>query len=94
MLGQVRAEFEALSETGRETLAAPPPPERIPVAILVAPDPANAEIAAFDNALRADYKRLYPKARFSEVEGGHEIPLERPEAVAEALRAVLAAGAR
>jgi pimeloyl-ACP methyl ester carboxylesterase len=90
MVGQVRGEFDALPETGREVLAAPPPAKKLPIVILVAPDKSGTALAAFDNAKRADYARLYPGADFREVAGGHSVPNENPKAVVDAIRKVLA----
>jgi pimeloyl-ACP methyl ester carboxylesterase len=90
MFGPVRSEFDALPQTGREVLSAPPPPRKLPIVILVAPDRSGSEMAAFDNAKRADYARLYPGADYREVEGGHRIPSENPKAVIDAIRKVLA----
>lgn len=89
MFGQIRAEFDALPETGRQVLAAPALPEGLPTVILVAPNRSGGSIAAFDNAMREDFGRLYPAARLAVVTGGHNIPLENPSAILDAIRAVL-----
>lgn len=83
-------ELDAITETGQQVLAAPPLPAKMPVVILVAPDPAETEAARFDNAKRRDYARLYPNADWRAVESGHSIQADRPELVIEAIREVLA----
>ena len=57
-----KAEFEALIETGREVLAAPPLSTKVPVVIVIAPDTSGGAIADFDNAKRRDFARLYSGA--------------------------------
>lgn len=90
LFGPVREEFDGLPETGREVLAAPALSTGLPIVILVAPDRSGSVTAAFDNAKRRDYARLYPTADFREVDGGHDIPTENPAAVIDAVRHVLA----
>ena len=92
--GPVATEFGAIVETGRQVLAAPPLPADLPVVILIATDRSGTDIARFDNAKRADFAQLYPHARVREVEGGHNVPIERPQAVIQAIRDVLAAARR
>jgi len=89
--GPAKAEFEALGETGRQTLAAPPLPESLPIRILTARDKSSGSIAAFDNAKRDDFARLYPQAILTSIDCGHNIQAERPEIVIEAIRDVVAA---
>jgi len=92
--GAARAEFESLNDTGRAVLAAPPVPPDIPVAILAAPERSGTPMADYDNARRADLARLYPQAMFIELDCGHFIPQERPEAVIDAIRTVIASARR
>jgi len=92
--GPFREEFDALVPTGHQVLSAPPLPRTVPVEILVAPDKAGTAMAAFDNAKRQDFANLYPYARMEAVEGGHQIPREKPEAVVAAIRRVLSAPKR
>ena len=89
LLGPARKEFGALVETGQEVLAAPKLPSGIPVVILVAPNKATTPIARFDNAKRTDFANLYPSAAIREVDGGHNIQLERPQVVIQAIREVI-----
>ncbi len=89
LFGPARAEFDALAETGRAVRAAPALPMDMPVVILVAPDRSGTPIAAFDNAKRDDFRKLYPNALFREVDGGHRIPTEHPREVASAIREVI-----
>jgi pimeloyl-ACP methyl ester carboxylesterase len=94
LTGESKAEFEALSETGREVLSAPPVRADLPIAILIAPDPSGSDVAAFDNSKRADFARLYPSAALHAVDGGHDLPQTNPQAVIDAIRDVLGAYAR
>jgi pimeloyl-ACP methyl ester carboxylesterase len=94
LFGPIRAEFDALTETGREVLAAPPLSGGIPAIVLVAPDRSTGAMSAFDNAKRQDYRRLYPSADFREIDGGHNIPAENPQAVVDAIRDVLLRASR
>lgn len=89
LLGPARAEFDALAETGQAVLAAPKLPAEMPVVILVAPSKAKTPIAIFDNAKHADFANLYPHAIIREVDSGHNIQIERPQIVAEAIREVI-----
>lgn len=89
MVGPAGAEFAALAQTGQQVLAAPALRKNIPTVILVAPDRSGTPIAAFDNAKRANFAKLYPAATLREVEGGHHLAVERPEVVIEAIRQVL-----
>lgn len=86
----MKREFDALTETGRQVLAMPPLPSNIPAMILTAPDRSESHSAAFNNAKRADFAQLYPHAEYREIDCGHDIPVERPDAVADAIRIVLA----
>jgi pimeloyl-ACP methyl ester carboxylesterase len=88
--GPQKAEFDALAETGREVLASPPLAVGLPAVILVAPETAKTKIAAFDNAKRADFARLYPSATIRDIDSGHDVPQENPQAVIDAIRDVLA----
>lgn len=87
--GSARAEFDALPQSGREVLSAPPLPAALPVVVINAPDPSRSAIAAYDNAMRRDFANLYPGATVIEVDGGHKVPQTHPEAVVEAIGAVL-----
>jgi pimeloyl-ACP methyl ester carboxylesterase len=89
LTGRTKKEFEALGETGREVLAAPPLPTTIPIIILTAPNSDNSTIAHVDNAKRADFARLYPSARMIQVKSGHAVQQDKPEAVIAAIRDVL-----
>jgi pimeloyl-ACP methyl ester carboxylesterase len=93
LTGTFKAEFDALSETGREVLAAPPARVDLPIVVLIAPDKSGTAMAAFDNAKRKDFARLYPNATVREVDSGHHIPQDKPQAVIDAIRNVLGAQA-
>jgi pimeloyl-ACP methyl ester carboxylesterase len=89
-----RAEFDALPQTGREAEAAPPLQPSIPTVILIAPEPGADPMTAYDNRLRGDFARMYPKAQIIALTGGHQIPRTHPEALIAAIRSVLAAPRR
>ncbi len=89
--GPTKAEFDGLAETGRQVLAAPPLSETLPTRILIAPSKSSGEIAAWDNAKRNDFARLYPQAIVTSVDCGHNIQEERPGTVIEAIRDVISA---
>ncbi|MBS7702771.1 alpha/beta fold hydrolase [Chelatococcus asaccharovorans] len=89
LFGPVKAEFDGVEPTGRAVLAAPGLPADMPVVILIAPNRSGTAIGAFDNAKRADFARLYPHAVIREVQSGHNIPVQRPDAVVQAIREVL-----
>jgi pimeloyl-ACP methyl ester carboxylesterase len=85
-------ELAALSSTGASVLALPPPSGK-PVIVLSARQPMRetSVLARDANAKRIDIVRLHPGAKQVWVDSGHAIPLEKPDAVIEAIREVLAA---
>lgn len=87
----VREELQAVDATGDEVLALPSFTGK-PVVVMSASQPmqASSPLADDANAKRKDLVRLYPGARQVWVDSGHGIPLEKPEAVVSAIRAVLA----
>ena len=89
--GAGRAEFDAAAATGEQVLALPAPAGK-PVYVLSARQPAADGSAYLDDlvAKRAAIAALYPGARQVWVDSGHNIPLERPDAVLAAVRAALA----
>lgn len=89
-----KAEFNALALSGREVLAAPPLRANLPVAILVATNRSGTSIAAWDNAKGLDLARFYPGARLSELNVGHDVPQDDPQAVVDAIGWTLEARAR
>jgi pimeloyl-ACP methyl ester carboxylesterase len=90
LAGPAKVEFDALAETGRDVLAAPPALIGMPVVILIAPDKSGTAIAEFDNAKRHDFARLYPNAIIREFDSGHAIQLDNPQAVINAIHDVIA----
>ncbi len=87
-----RAELDALDATGQAVLALPPP-AGLPVFVLSAERPLRETSALADdaNAKRRDLVRLYPGATEIWVDSGHAIPLEKPDAVIDAIRAAVKA---
>ena len=89
--GTAKNEFDMLTATGQQVLALPTVTDR-PVYVLSAAEPMKetSDLAKFSNELRVDVARLYPHAKQVWVDGGHAIPLEKPEAVVNAIRAAMA----
>lgn len=87
-----REELEAIPTTGASVLALPPFVGK-PVIVLSAMGPMKetSELARDANAKRVDIARLHPGAKQVWVDGGHAIPLEKPEAVVAAVHEVLVA---
>lgn len=82
-----KAELEGINHTGAEVLAMPPfPGERVIILSAQKPMSGTSALARDANAKRVDLLRLYPGARQVWVDSGHGIPLEKPEAVIEAVR--------
>ena len=90
--GSAKSEFDLLTQTGQQVLALPTV-TGLPVTVLSAAEPMKetTELAQFSNAMRQDIVRLYPGAQQVWVDGGHAIPLDKPEAVVNAIRAAMAA---
>lgn len=92
LAGEVgRQELSTLDATGQQVLALPPPP-RVDVWVLSAERPMRerSALASDANAKRAALAGLYPGARQVWVDSGHAMPLERPQAVLDAIREALA----
>ena len=64
----------------------PFPGERVIILSAQKPMSGTSALARDANAKRVDLLRLYPRARQVWVDSGHGIPLEKPEAVIEAVR--------
>ena len=93
LAGEVgRQELATVDATGQQVLALPPPPPRVAVWVLSAERPMRERSALADdaNAKRAALAGLYPGARQVWVDSGHAVPLERPQAVLDAIRQALA----
>ena len=85
-----RAEFDALNQTGNEVLALPTYAGRVIVLSAQQPMKDMSTPTARDwNKKRAELVTLYPNATQIWVDCGHVIPLERPEAIVEAVRAAV-----
>ena len=85
-------ELELLGATGESVLALPTFTGK-PAIVLSALKPlaGRGEFADDVNEKRRDVVRLYPGAKQVWVDSGHKIPTEKPEAVVEAVREILAA---
>lgn len=86
-----RAELAALPATGARLLALPPP-TGMPVIVLTAtrPPPGASALSRDSYAKRKDIARLNPGAQQIWVDSGHMIPLDAPQAVIDAILAILA----
>jgi pimeloyl-ACP methyl ester carboxylesterase len=85
-----KRELAALDRTGQLVLGLPVDPS-VPVWVLSALRPMQASSALADHAnqKRADVSRLYPGSRQVWVDSDHGIPLEKPDAVVNAVRAAV-----
>jgi pimeloyl-ACP methyl ester carboxylesterase len=85
-----KEELNAVNATGDAILALPPPSGK-PVIVLSAQQgmDARSEFAEDIAEKRLDIARLYPGSKQVWVDSGHGIPLENPDAVVAAIRAVL-----
>ncbi|HNZ64367.1 MAG TPA: alpha/beta hydrolase [Smithella sp.] len=85
-----RQEMDFISATGEQVLTLPAFSGK-PVIVLSALQPLSekGELADDANAKRKDIARLYPGSQQVWVDSGHGIPLEKPEAVIDAVRQVL-----
>ncbi len=84
-------ELDAINATGDAVLALPPYTAG-PVLVLSAAKPLSqtSELAQDANEKRRDLALLHPGCRQVWVDSDHGIPLEKPEAVLEAIREILA----
>lgn len=89
--GTAKQELDLLSRTGEQVLGLPTLSGK-PVFVLSASEPMkeSSDLARFANEKRVDIARMYPGAKQTWVDGGHSIPLEKPQAVVDAIRAALA----
>lgn len=88
----VKKELDAVDRTGDNVMALPPFTGK-PVLVLSATKPMQekSELADDSNEKRRDIARLYPGSKQIWVDSGHGIPLERPDAVIDAIREVMSA---
>jgi pimeloyl-ACP methyl ester carboxylesterase len=88
--GTAKQELDLLTQTGDQVLALPTLSDT-PVFVLSAAQvmKETTDAARFANEQRVDIARLYPGARQIWVDSGHAIPLEKPAAVVDAIRAAL-----
>ena len=89
--GTAQQELDLLSRTGEQVLSLPTL-TGIPVSVLSASAPLNdtSEVGQFAHQKRADIAHLYPGSKQVWVNSSHAIPLEKPEAVVDAIRSALA----
>ncbi|MDO9201388.1 MAG: alpha/beta hydrolase [Hydrogenophaga sp.] len=89
--GTAKNELDGLTQTGQQVLSLPTVTD-MPVYVLSAAEPMKetSDLAKFSNAMRQDLAHMYPNAKQVWVESGHAIPLEKPEAVVNAVRAAMA----
>lgn len=89
--GTAKEELNLLPETGKQVLSLPTL-SGTPVFVLSASVPMKetSDLARFTNEKRVDIARMYPGSKQVWVESGHAIPLEKPQAVVDAIRSALA----
>lgn len=85
-----KQELSALDQTGQAVLSLPVEPN-MPVFVLSAlrPMKASSTLADDANKKRAELAHLYPGSQQVWVDSDHGIPLEKPEAVVQAIREAL-----
>jgi len=88
--GAAKEELDLLPQTGEQLLRLPTLLNK-PVFVLSASGPMqeHSPLADDANAKRKDIARLYPGSKQIWVDSGHDIPLEKPEAVVSAIRQAL-----
>lgn len=85
-------EFAAAAQTGQQVLAAPVWRNLPTLILLSGPVHAPASRSALlrhDRQLKESYTTLYPGSELRWLDCGHDIPRERPQAVAAALRELI-----
>lgn len=84
--GAAKEELALLPRTGEQVLNLPTLNGK-PVYVLTAAEPMKetSDLARFANEKRIDIARLYPGSHQIWVDSGHGIPLEKPQAVVEAI---------
>lgn len=89
--GVAKEELALLSKTGDQVFGMPVN-SAIPVFVLSASKDLqdNSVAAQFANEKRRDIARMYPGSKQIWVDSGHGIPLEKPEAVVDAIRSAFA----
>lgn len=83
-----KEELAAAMDTGQQVLHTPTFSGK-PVIVLSAIDNSESEISKFVKAKRMDLPRLYPGSTQIWVESGHFIQRDKPEAIIQAIHAVL-----
>ncbi len=90
MSATAKEELAAVNRTGDDVLALPPLTGKTVIVLSATKPLADTSALGLDaNAKRRDIARLYPGSRQIWVDSGHGIPLEKPEAVIDAVRAAL-----
>ncbi|HRF57130.1 MAG TPA: alpha/beta fold hydrolase [Campylobacterales bacterium] len=77
-----KEELYAVEKSGEQILALPTVTKK-PITILSAAEPSmnKSELADHTMGLKKDFKTLYPEAKQIWIEGGHNIPIEKPEVI-------------
>lgn len=77
-----KEELYAVEKSGEQILALPTVTKK-PMTILSAAEPSmsKSELADHTMGLKKDFKLLYPEAKQIWIEGGHNIPIEKPEVI-------------
>lgn len=95
-LEAARQELAAVGTTAQQVLDLPAPPPSVKVIVLSALNAqrSNPALAGEAHRRRAELASLYPGSTQVWVDSGHGIPLEKPDAVIDAVRDATAAPAR
>lgn len=88
--GSAKEELDLLEKTGEQVLELPTL-SGVPILVLSASYnlKETSDIARFTNEKRADIANMYPGSKQIWIDSGHAIPLEKPEAVIDAIRSAL-----
>ncbi len=89
-------EWESARLSGEQVLDSPLLPEEIPVIALLSGQPEEHEemspLLKHDRAMKMDFAHLYPGCELEWLDCGHDIPVERPQAVIDAIDRICRSG--
>ncbi len=85
-----KEELRLISKSGKDILSLPTFAGK-PVIVISASKPLSekSELADYANELRKNMVKLYPNSKQLWVDSGHNIPLEKPEAVSDAIKELI-----
>jgi predicted alpha/beta hydrolase family esterase len=85
-----KEELRLISKSGEDILALPTFDKTVVVLSASKPMKESSKLADHANKLRKDIANLYPNSKQTWVDSGHVIPLEKPEAIVDAVYSVVA----